>query len=53
MMTTMHSRKNVRRIKILMDRYRYPGGIRSPASALRSPLFLEYLLYELHYRQAC
>ena len=52
-MTTMHRRKNVRCIQILMNRYHFPGGIRSPASALRSLLFLEYLPYDLHYRQAC
>ena len=50
MMTTMHRRKNVCRIQILMNCYRYQGGIRSPASALRSPLFLEYLPYDLHCR---
>ena len=33
-----------RRIQILMNRYRYPGGIRSPpASALRSPLVRPHL----------
>ena len=45
----MHRRKNVRRIQILMNRYCYPGGIRSPASALRNPLFLEYLPYDIRY----
>ena len=59
MMTmTMHRRKNLRRIQILiqilMNRYHFPGGIRFPVSALRSALFLEYLPYDLHYyRQAC
>ena len=48
MMTTMHRRKNDRCIQIVMNRYRYPGRIRSPASALRSPLFLEYLPYDFH-----
>ena len=50
MITTIYRRKNFNRIQIRQNPYPFRDEIHSSALALHSPLFLEYLVYDLHRR---